>query len=71
VAVTLDEPAVVVRLDKGLGSGNQLYCSCPFGEHGFYMILEASSSEEVISALPAEWRRGTRAVPCEAFRLPD
>lgn len=64
------------RMDAGINrvrdhlKGQTFYCSCPFGEHGFLMILEANSSEEVIEGLPPEWRRGTRAVPLETFKIP-
>ena len=47
------------------------YCTCPFGEHAFYMVLEDDSSELVIAGLPPEWGSGTRAVPLEIFKLPD
>jgi hypothetical protein len=49
--------------------GRDFYCTCPFGEHAFYMILEGDSSESVIAGLPVEWRPGTRAVPLEIFNL--
>ena len=64
-------------MDAGIGRisprlrGQTFYCSCPYGEHGFYMILEGSSAEDVIGDLPGEWRPGTRAIPLELFRLPE
>lgn len=51
--------------------GRDFYCTCPFGEHAFYMILEGESSESVIAGLPPEWRPGTRAIPLEVFKLPS
>lgn len=50
--------------------GKDFYCTCPFGEHGYYMILDGESSEAIIQGLPREWRPGTRAVPLEIFKLP-
>ena len=50
--------------------GAQLLCSCPYGQHGYYMTLEGESSEAVIQGLPPEMRPGTRAVPVEVFTLP-
>ncbi|MFC5730821.1 MULTISPECIES: hypothetical protein [Nocardioides] len=49
--------------------GKDFYCPCPYGEHSFYMIVEADSSEEVIQGLPPEFQPGTRAVPIEILRL--
>ena len=51
--------------------GHELLCPCPYGEHGFYMVLEGESSEAVIEGLPPEMRLGTRAVPVEIFNLSD
>jgi hypothetical protein len=51
--------------------GRYFFCTCTFGEHAFYMILEGNSSESVISGLPPEWRPWTRAVPLEIFKLPN
>lgn len=50
--------------------GREFLCTCPFGEHAFYMILEGDSSDDVINGLPPEWRPGTRAIGLETFRLP-
>jgi hypothetical protein len=50
--------------------GQPFYCSCPYGEHAFYMILEGATSEEVVGDLPSEWQPGTRAMPLEVFQLP-
>lgn len=52
-------------------TGKDFYCTCPGGEHGFYMLLEGESSDEVIRGLPSEWQPGTRALPVEGFRLPS
>lgn len=70
------EPDHCEPMDSGINrigdhlKGKDFYCSCPFGEHGFYMLLEGESSEEVIQGLPPEWRPGTRAVALELFKLP-
>ncbi len=49
--------------------GQEFICTCPEGPHGFYMVLEAETAEEVIQGLPPEWRRGTEAYPAEIFNL--
>ena len=51
--------------------GQDFYCTCPAGVHGFVMYLEGDTSEEIIQGLPADWRRGTRAIPVELFKLPS
>lgn len=51
--------------------GQNFYCTCPYGKHGFYMILEGESAEQVISGLPPELKMGdTRADQLEVFTLP-
>lgn len=50
--------------------GKDFYCTCPAGVHGFVMYLEGETAEEVIGGLPTSWRKGTRAVPVEVFKLP-
>jgi hypothetical protein len=50
--------------------GADFYCTCPAGEHGFVMYLEGDTAEEIIEGIPPEWRKGTRAVPVEVFKLP-
>jgi hypothetical protein len=62
--------AGIARLSPRL-RGQPFYCPCPFGEHGFYMLIEGTSSDDVIGQLPVDWRPGTRAVPMEVFRLPE
>jgi hypothetical protein len=70
------EPEQCAPMDAGIEKigehlrGKDFYCTCPFGEHAYYMILVGESSQEVIEGLPAEWRPGTRAVPLEIFKLP-
>ena len=50
--------------------GADFYCTCPFGEHAYYMFLEGGSSEEVLSLLPPSFRDGkTRAVPYDVWKL--
>jgi hypothetical protein len=77
IVINRHRPEDCLPMDEGIGrisprlSGQTFYCSCPYGEHGFYMILEGPSSEDVIGDLPSEWRPGTRAVPLELFRLPE
>ena len=50
-------------------SGRDFYCTCPFGAHGFYLVVEARTAEDAIKRLPVEWRQGSRALQIETFRL--
>ena len=58
------------RLSPAL-RGADFYCTCPFGEHGYYMFLEGESSEEVLALIPPSLRGGgtTRAVQYEVWQL--
>ena len=51
--------------------GKDFFCTCPAGVHGFTMYLEGETSEEIIQGLPAGWRKGTRAIPVDVFKLPS
>lgn len=50
--------------------GKDFYCTCPAGIHGYVMYLEGETAEEVMAGIPPEWRKGTRAIPVEVFKLP-
>jgi hypothetical protein len=50
--------------------GKDFYCTCPAGVHGYVMYLEGDTAEDVIAGIPPEWRKGTRAIPVEVFKLP-
>ena len=69
------EPEDCEPMDAGIArvpvawKGKEFLCTCPAGEHGFYMVVEGDSAEQVMGQLPAEWRPGTRAVPLEIFQL--
>ncbi|MFN2545042.1 MAG: hypothetical protein ABR600_10820 [Actinomycetota bacterium] len=62
--------ADVDKLSPAL-KGADFYCTCPFGEHGYYMFLEGDSSGEVLGILPDSLRLGgsTRAVQYEIWQL--
>ncbi len=49
--------------------GRYFMCTCPYGQHGFYLLVEGDTTEQVIERLPREWRKGTRALPVEGFPL--
>lgn len=49
--------------------GKDFLCTCTEGPHGFYMVVEGDTAEEVIAALPPEWRRGSEAYPVEIFQV--
>ena len=76
IVINRHTPEECEPMDAGLDrlpehlKGQDFICTCPYGEHGYYMLLEGESSEDVIQGLPPEWRPGTRAVPIEIFKLP-
>ncbi len=50
--------------------GSNFYCTCPAGEHAYYMFLEGDTAEEVMALLPPSLKLGqTRAVPVEVWQL--
>lgn len=50
--------------------GQDFYCTCPGGRHGYFMIREGDSAEEVLGVLPEEMKLGsTRALLLEVFKL--
>jgi hypothetical protein len=76
LVINRHEPDQCGPMDAGINrigdhlKGKDFHCTCPFGEHGFYMILEGESAEDVVNGLPPEWRPGTRAIGIETFKLP-
>jgi hypothetical protein len=45
-------------------------CTCPAGEHGYYMIVEGETAEQVLGYFPPSLKLGkTRAVPLEVMRF--
>jgi hypothetical protein len=77
IVMNQHEPERCRLMDEGIEKigaalkGKDFYCTCPFGEHRFFMFLEGDSSDDVIAGLPPEWRPGTRALPLEVFHLPE
>lgn len=49
--------------------GKDLLCTCPYGVHGYYMVLEGETGEEVILGLPPELQKGSQALQIEIFPL--
>jgi hypothetical protein len=50
--------------------GLDFLCTCPAGEHGYYMIVEGDSAEQVLGFFPPSLKLGkTRAVELEVMRL--
>ena len=50
--------------------GKDFYCTCPGGVHGYFMILEGDSAEEILGRFPEEFRMGpTKALALEVFKL--
>lgn len=77
IVINKHKPEECEPMDAGMAripgrmKGKDFICTCPYGEHGFFMILEGDSSEELIAALPAELRPGTRALAVEIMTLPE
>ena len=52
--------------------GKDFYCTCPHGIHGYYLFVDAESSDKAIEHLPPSLRLGdTRAQAIELIRLPS
>jgi hypothetical protein len=50
--------------------GLDFLCTCPGGVHGYYIVIEGASAEDVLKALPDSLRIGsTKALPLETFKL--
>jgi hypothetical protein len=49
--------------------GQDFYCTCPAGEHAFYMFVEGSSAEDVLGLFRGITRKKSRAVPVDIFPL--
>ncbi len=50
--------------------GKDFLCTCPAGEHAYYMVLEGDTAEGVLNLLPPSFKLGkTRAVPLEVMQL--
>jgi hypothetical protein len=63
------EPAEGEKLPQAL-EGRDFYCTCPAGEHAYYMFVQGDTAEEVIGVLPPSLKLGkTRAVPVEVWQL--
>ena len=45
-----------------------IYCTCPSGDHGGYVVVEAASAEAVQEALPEKMRSGTTVMAAD--RIP-
>ena len=50
--------------------GTDVWCTCPSGEHAWFMLAEGSSTADVLDRLPDELRIGsTRGVEMAAATL--
>jgi hypothetical protein len=50
--------------------GKDFYCTCPGGEHAYYMFIEGDTAEEIMSLLPPSLKLGrTRAVRVDVWQL--
>jgi hypothetical protein len=61
--------AAIPKLPAAL-KGTDFYCTCPGGVHGYFMILDGDSAQEVLALLPEELKLGsTKALVLETFKL--
>jgi hypothetical protein len=59
------------RLPEQL-KGKEFFCTCPHGVHGYYLFVDAESSDQAIDVLPPSFRLGdTRAQALEVIHLPS
>jgi hypothetical protein len=50
--------------------GRDFMCTCPAGEHAYYMVVEGDTSEAVLGFFPPSFKVGrTRALPIEVMRF--
>lgn len=50
--------------------GSDFYCTCPHGEHAYYMFLEGETGEQVLGMLPPSLKLGkTRAVGVDVWPI--
>lgn len=50
--------------------GRDFMCTCPAGEHAYYMIVEGDTAEQVLGHFPPSFKLGrTRAVPLDVMRF--
>jgi hypothetical protein len=48
-------------------SGTELLCTCPSGEHGGILAVEAGNADEALAKLTPRFRAGTRAYAGEVY----
>lgn len=50
--------------------GIQVWCTCPAGEHAYYMVAEGGDPKSLLASLPGEFHIGTtRALQMESVTL--
>jgi hypothetical protein len=50
--------------------GRDWMCTCPSGEHAYYIVMDGDSAEQVLSFFPPSLKIGkTRAVPLEIMHF--
>ncbi len=50
--------------------GKDFFCTCPAGDHAFYMFLDGDTAEQVLGYFPPSFKIGKiRAVPVDTMRL--
>jgi hypothetical protein len=76
IVINEHDPEQCAAMEAGIPNlppelkGQDFYCTCPGGVHGYFMIREGDSAEEVLALLPKEMKLGsTKALVLEAFKL--
>lgn len=76
IVVNEHSPDQCEAMDAGLPKlppelkGRDFYCTCPGGAHGYFMLLEGDSAEDVLRVFPEELKLGsTKALVLEVFQL--
>jgi hypothetical protein len=50
--------------------GKDFYCTCPAGEHAYYMFVDGDTAEQVLGYYPPSFKLGrTQALPVETMQL--
>ena len=49
--------------------GHEFFCTCPTGDHGGYVIVEADTETEALEGVPPKFRAGSRLIAGEVLPL--
>jgi hypothetical protein len=76
IIVNKHAPEQCASMEEGLAhlpdllKGREFLCTCPFGDHGYFIVVEGDSAEDILKAMPESMRLGsTRALALEIYKL--